>query len=204
MYEVHIITEQSELIIESLDNLQPEWVFFPHWSWMISEEIVTKYKCVIFHTSPLPYGRGGSPIQNQIIRGKYKSELCALRAVKELDKGPIYLRQPIDLSRGTAEEILIDISDSVFKMIPILIENPPAVVEQSGESFLFKRRHPWQSEIPYAFDDIRAAYDFIRMLDGEGYPKAYMNKGNVGIELSHARLSPDGTVTGVFKLGVKE
>ena len=201
-HDVYIITARECLTMLNLHGA--DWVFFPHWQWMIDKEIVETYRCVIFHTSPLPYGRGGSPIQNQIVRGRYQSELCAIRANAELDQGPVYMRWPVDLSRGTAEEILIDISDLVFQMIPQIIDNTPALTEQVGEPLLFERRQPWQSEFPYAFDDSRAAYDFIRMLDGEGYPKAYMEKGNMLIEFSNARRAPDGAVVGAFRLEVRE
>ena len=34
---------------------------------LIPEDIYTKYVCIQFHASDLPKGRGGSPIQNQIV-----------------------------------------------------------------------------------------------------------------------------------------
>ena len=52
-------------------------VLVPHWRWLLPPTVLATWRCVGFHTSPLPKGRGGSPIQNQIIRGMYESEICA-------------------------------------------------------------------------------------------------------------------------------
>lgn len=67
--EVLNITKQNELSFERLKNFNPDLIFFPHWSWIVDENIFTNFTCVVFHTSPLPYGRGGSPIQNLIVQG---------------------------------------------------------------------------------------------------------------------------------------
>ena len=64
----HIKTKE-ELNLEYLSKIKPKYIFFPHWSWKVNKEIFENYECIAFHTAPLPYGRGGSPIQNLIIRG---------------------------------------------------------------------------------------------------------------------------------------
>ena len=52
----------------------------------------------------LPFGRGGSPLQNLITRGISKTKISALRCNEEIDAGPIYLKRPLSL-HGSAEEI---------------------------------------------------------------------------------------------------
>ena len=37
----------------------------------------------------LPYGRGGSPLQNLIVRGHKETKISAIKVVKELDAGPV-------------------------------------------------------------------------------------------------------------------
>ena len=56
--------------------------------------------------SDLPYGRGGSPLQNLIIREHRKTMISAIQCVKEIDAGPVYLKKPLSLE-GSAEEIFI-------------------------------------------------------------------------------------------------
>jgi len=201
--EMQIISDKEQLTADYLQRHDVGWIFFPHWSWIIPDEIITDWNCVIFHTSPLPWGRGGSPIQNQILRRSYKSEVCALRAVAELDAGPIYLREPIDLSKGTVEEILMQVSDIVFEMIPRIVMEQPRPQPQVGIGVSFKRRKPSQSELPLKAESLRKVYDHIRMLDGEGYPPAYVEHGDQIIELRNARIRPNGTITGTFQLSIE-
>ena len=67
--EVKVIRNKSELSYNLLEKFNPDFLFFTHWSWIVPKKIHKKYSCVVFHTAPLPYGRGGSPIQNLIING---------------------------------------------------------------------------------------------------------------------------------------
>ena len=53
----------------ALTRIDPEYIFFPHWSWVVPAEITEKYECVCFHMTDVPYGRGGSPLQNLIALG---------------------------------------------------------------------------------------------------------------------------------------
>ena len=39
----------------------------------------------------LPFGRGGSPLQNLIVRGYKETMLSAIKCVGEVDAGPIYI-----------------------------------------------------------------------------------------------------------------
>ena len=51
----------------------------------IPTEIFTSFECIVFHMTDLPYGRGGSPLQNLIVRGHKKTKVSALKVVKEVD-----------------------------------------------------------------------------------------------------------------------
>ena len=60
----------------------------------------------------------------------------------------------------------------------------------------FKRRTPEDSRIPEGLSE-RQLYDYIRMLDGEGYPKAYKDVGDVRMYFSNARLTDEGVCADV-------
>lgn len=120
-YQVMRLSERYELTVEMLERIRPDFVFFPHWSWLIPEEIHAQFDCVIFHITDLPYGRGGSPLQNLIVRGYKETKLTALKCVSELDAGPIYLKRPLSLV-GTAEEILQRASASMEEMIVDIVK----------------------------------------------------------------------------------
>lgn len=57
---------------------------------------------------------------------------------------------------------------------------------------MFKRRTPEQSEMPAGLTQ-KQQYDFIRMLDGEGYPQAFRREKGFRYEMRNARLV-DGRV----------
>jgi methionyl-tRNA formyltransferase len=58
-----VINEKSQLTVSALNEFKPDYIFFPHWSYLIPEDIYNRFECVIFHMTDLPFGRGGSPIQ---------------------------------------------------------------------------------------------------------------------------------------------
>jgi methionyl-tRNA formyltransferase len=180
---------QKEDLLEQAALCQPDLILFPHWSWIIPPSIHEAFTCIVFHTADLPFGRGGSPIQNQIKRGIFDSYLCALRVSEKLDEGDIYIKQPVSL-RGTADEVMLRIADIIFhRMIPDMISALPTPVPQKGEPVVFKRLSPSDSRVPdhFTMDEL---FHHIQMLDGEGYPAAYIESEQFKIEFSRASLKP--------------
>jgi methionyl-tRNA formyltransferase len=182
-----LITKREAFTKESLERLAPRYVFLPHWSYIIPEEIHESFECVIFHMTDLPYGRGGSPLQNLISRGIYETKLSALRCVTELDAGPIYLKRSLSL-HGNAEEIFMRGAELVREMIIDIILTKPELKEQEGEPVVFARRKPEQSDIS-KLEELRQVYDSIRMLDAEGYPPAFVEVGALRFEFSRASFA---------------
>lgn len=184
-HNIFIIEKKEELYKERLDEIKPDYVFFPHWSWIIPKDIYDNYKCIVFHMTDLPFGRGGSPLQNLIERGIYNTKISAIRVNGGIDTGDIYLKKDLSLM-GTADEILFRAAEIIFdNMIPKIIHDELVPYEQKGEVTEFKRRKPEQSELKEEFG-VEKIYDYIRMLDGEGYPKAYINFGEYKLEFSRA------------------
>ena len=200
-YHVYLITKRDELNFERLKEIKPRFIFFPHWSWIIPRDIYENFECVVFHTADLPYGRGGSPLQNLILRGVKWTKVSALRVDGGIDTGPIYMKKDVFIGLGSAEEIFIEISRIIFEeMIPEILEKRPQPVPQEGKVLEFKRRRPEESEItPEIAHDLRALYDFIRMLDAEGYPKAFVTLGQFRIILSEPHLRSD-RICGRFEI----
>lgn len=184
------IDAKEDLTIEKISEYNPRYIFFPHWSWIIPEIVFTRFECVVFHMADLPYGRGGSPLQNLIVRGHTDTVLSALRVVKDLDAGDIYMKRPLSLE-GTAEDILRRASDLTFEMIRAMVATEPAPVPQEGEIVEFTRRKPKDGNIE-ALEDIKQIYNHIRMLDAEGYPHAFIETKTWRCEFSDAELTPDG------------
>lgn len=195
--DIYLIDEKDKLTKEFIDEIAPEYVFFIHWSWYIEKDIYEKYRCIVFHPAKVPFGRGGSPIQNLIERGYTDTVISAISVGEVLDAGDVYpVRCDLNLN-GTADEILMRMSKKVcFYMIPEIIKNKLIPVKQEGEVVTFSRRKPKDSEIDFN-RDIEKIYDLIRMLDGEGYPKAYVDIGKYRLEFNRAALHTECIIADV-------
>jgi methionyl-tRNA formyltransferase len=189
--EHHVVRlrARQDLTFEILEQIKPDFVFFPHWSWLIPEAIHSRFDCVIFHMTDLPYGRGGSPLQNLILRGHQDTMLSALKCVKDLDAGPVYLKRPLSLE-GTAEEILCRASVLIEEMIVEIVKCRPMPVPQQGEIVAFTRRQPKDGDLA-PLTELWQVYNYIRMLDAEGYPSAFLNTAHHYLEFSEARLGDE-------------
>ena len=193
--EVLRIRLRSELELTKISEFMPLYIFFPHWSWKIPAEIYEGFECVIFHLTDLPFGRGGSPLQNLVVRGINETQLTALRCVAELDAGPIYMKRPLSLF-GTAEEILIRASRLTGEMIERIMQERPIPKIQNGEPTIFRRRTPQDGNLE-ALGELEKVFDYIRMLDADGYPSAFIETEHLKLEFSHASLRPDCVIADV-------
>ena len=191
------IERKEELSAEFLEKIKPRYVFLPHWSYLVSENVYEKYECIIFHMTDVPFGRGGSPLQNLISRGIYETKISALRCVKGLDAGPVYLKKPLSLF-GSAEEIYLRASEIIEEMICQIIEEQTAAVEQTGEITYFSRRKPEQSNVS-ELTSLKQVFDYIRMLDADGYPRAFLETKHFRFEFERASIKK-GHVTAVVKI----
>ena len=183
-YNFHLITTKDELTTINIDQLKPKYIFFPHWSWIIPKNIYDNFDCIVFHMTDLPYGRGGSPLQNLMVQGIYDTKISALKVDDGLDTGDIYLKEDFNISSGNAQEIFTKLSIIIFnKMIPKLLLSDKLPQKQVGKIVNFKRRTHAQSNINTLDNkSLDKLYDFIRMLDGEGYPKAFYELENLKFE----------------------
>ena len=118
------LVEQPETLVSALTTMAPRAIFFPHWSLKVPNEIVAEHECIAFHATDLPYGRGGTPIQNLIARGIRATLVSAFRMTEDIDEGPVYLKRPLSLE-GTAEEIYLRLAGVVADMIEIIVESEP-------------------------------------------------------------------------------
>ena len=194
------IDDPKELNIKKIEKLEPDWIFFPHWSWLIPSNIFSNYKCVIFHMTDLPYGRGGSPLQNTILEGLDKTKICAIECEEGLDTGPVYARANLSLE-GTAEEILMRANSSITNLIIHIIKDNPKPVPQVGKITLFKRRTPDQSNINN-LNTIDEIYNYIRMLDAHDYPHAFLETKSHKYEFTGVKKASDGLIANV-KIKIK-
>lgn len=196
------INTKDELTYENLKKIDPRYIFFLHWSYIIPSEIYENYECVIFHMTDLPFGRGGSPLQNLIVRGITDTKLSAIKCVKKLDAGPIYLKRDLSLY-GNAEEIYLRAGKIMEDMIIQIVSNNPAPVPQKGEPVIFKRRKPEQSNIN-EISNLEKLFDHIRMLDADGYPLAFLETDNFILKFKRASIKSDRIESDVIIMEKKD
>ena len=182
---IYKITDKKKLNLKNISKINPTKIFFPHWSYRVPDKILKKFECICFHTAPLPYGRGGSPIQNLIIRKFKKAPVCAIKMTNKIDSGPIYSKKNISLN-GSLNKIFERISNAILFMITKIIKNKIIPKHQSGKPLYFKRINEKKSIINQ-FEKLDSVYDKIRMLDSDEYPNAYYKFGNTIIKLQGAK-----------------
>lgn len=183
------LVKTPEELEDAVSRFPPRYIFFMHWSWRVPQSIFSQFECVCFHMTDLPYGRGGSPLQNLILAGHAETQLSAIRMVEEMDAGPVYTKRPMSLD-GRAEEIYKRAGEIGLEIIRWMIESEPMPNSQIGKPVQFKRRKPEQSILPVQ-GELTSLYDHIRMLDAPTYPNAFIKYGDYRIEFTEAELLDD-------------
>lgn len=200
-FSFFLVQKEQDLSLAFVEKIKPRYIFFPHWSFYIPKELYENYECIVFHMSDLPFGRGGSPLQNLILRNIKKTKISALKVCEELDAGDIYFKEKLDISKGSAEKIYKKASKLIFfKMIPRFFRTQIKAKPQKGEVITFKRRKAKQSCLNTLQNpSLNQLYDFIRMLDAPTYPKAFLEFENFKIDLSQVKYKNQKLI-GRFKI----
>jgi len=172
---MYLLSSPKKLTINYLRRKKPEIIFFPDWSWIIPNEIISNYKCICFHESNLPKFRGGSPIQNQIIRGITKTKTTAFIMNEKIDAGDIILQKNLSLE-GSIQEIFSRMSENDYSLILKIINGKYKRRKQSGKPTTYSRRKPKESELKNLNHSTNYLYNFIRMLE-DPYPNAFIRIG---------------------------
>ena len=191
----HSIATREGLQLELLETIAPRYVFFPHWSYIIPRAVYETFECVVFHMTDLPYGRGGSPLQNLVVRGHQETVVSALRVSAGLDTGPVYGKRPLSLL-GTAEEILLRATHVTEELMAWLVRSEVVPQAQIGPVTTFTRRTPDEGNVTTA-STLEALHDHIRMLDADGYPPAFLETEHLHFAFSRASLKHDRVIADV-------
>ena len=185
--KMRLITSPKKLTFGFVKRANPEYIFFPDWSWKIPKEIVNNFKCICIHESPLPKFRGGSPLQNQIIRGISKTKSTAFLMTEKLDDGDILLQKSLSLN-GSINEIFNRMEKNDYNIINKIIQGKFKTKKQTGKPTFYKRRTPNDSELKTLNHSKKFLYNFIRMLE-EPYPNAFIKIGKKKIVFKSANYN---------------
>ena len=170
------IYSTSDFNESKLQSFNPDLVLFYGWSRIIPERIVSQYKCLMLHPSPLPRYRGGSPIQNQIIRGEKESAVTIFIMDDGIDTGDIVGQEKMSLS-GEIDDIFKRMTEIGIRLTKKFLAGDYSETKQDNQdSTCFTRRKPAQSEITIeelASSSGEYIFNKIRMLTGP-YPSAFI------------------------------
>lgn len=160
----------------AINEYSPDLILFYGWSNIVTKNIIEKYYCLMLHPSPLPYYRGGSPIQNQIIRGEVDSAVTIFRMDDGIDTGPIVKQQHLSLD-GSLDEIFNRIEVIGFNLTrEFLIEGINIKEQDHSLATYYPRLTPDRSEITLKeLAESPSSYlrNKIRMLQ-DPYPNPYI------------------------------
>lgn len=138
--------EYSWLAVLSHENLapvlthaRPRFTFFLNWSHYVPPRLLTIGAPVNFHCARLPYGRGGHPIENLILRGHAETVITAHQMTAEMDAGPIYGQSEAISLAGTKEQILARFIQPTANLIVQIMNGELQPMPQEGEPTIFHR-----------------------------------------------------------------
>ena len=170
-----LINGKDNLTLSKIKKINPKFIFFPDWSWIVQNEIIENYQCICIHESNLPKFRGGSPLQNQIIHGIKKTKSTAFLMNDKLDAGKILLKKDLLLD-GTLNDIFLRMEKNNYDLIIKIIQGKFNFSSQIGKPSFYKRRKPSQSELKNLNHSKLYIHNFIRMLS-DPYPNAFIKIG---------------------------
>ena len=189
IYKNLIVKKKNKLFLhytrsnleKKISKINPDIILFYGWSWKIKEKIFKNYRCFMLHPSLLPKYRGGSPIQNQIIRGEKMSAVTIFKINEIMDGGDIYFQKKISLIGSLNkifEKIVIEGTKGTLKILNT--KKIKIKIQNHNTATYFTRRKPEQSEITIReIKEKPAEYiaNKIRMLD-DPYPNAFIRLKN--------------------------
>ena len=175
-YNVVIFKSKSEIDEKKIIKYNPDYILYYGWSWKISDYLVENFKTLMLHPSDLPKFRGGSPIQNQIIRGIKNSKVTIFQMTDKLDAGPILAQRELSLD-GSIKQIFKRIERIGLKLtLEIFKSSIKPIIQDDNNASYYKRRKPEESEI--TLEELKNKksdylYNKIRMLQ-DPYPNAFI------------------------------
>ena len=183
-----LIKNKKNLNYKNILKLKPKLIFFPHWSHIVSNKIISNFRCICFHETNLPYGRGGTPIQNLIIRKKKYTKISAFIMNSKIDSGELISMKKRNLSlKGSAQEIYERSSKIIFDMIKEISKMKKIIsYKQKGKVTKFKRLNN-NGEINTKSNNLNEIFDHIRMLDAKTYKNAFIRKEKLKITFSNVK-----------------
>ena len=120
----HTSFKQDWQIIRNRVDLPGQFLDGTHlysviWHWKIPDNVLIKTRAIGFHSSDLPFGKGGSPIKNCIKLGFSETMVTAFLMTDQIDAGPVLMKRPVSLI-GSEDLVMKNIIETCAGMITYL------------------------------------------------------------------------------------
>ena len=180
-YDFRLNNKYIFKISKNPNNIKNQNIVFPlSYTRILPESFLQKNELVLIaHPSKLPKDKGFAPLQYQILRNKNKVYMSLIKAVKEIDAGPIYFQNSFVLN-GTelSDEIRNTQGIQLLNIIKKFLIKYPNIKskKQIGEGNFNKRRYPKDSQLDIN-KTIKQQFNHLRINDNELYPSFFYYKG---------------------------
>jgi UDP-2,4-diacetamido-2,4,6-trideoxy-beta-L-altropyranose hydrolase len=143
-----------------------------------AEQLALHRHNLVVHESALPQGQGWSPMTWQILEGANRIPITLFEATAELDAGPIYLQQQIELQGHELVEEWRALQAQATLMLCLAWfdryqEVVAAAQPQQGQDSHFRRRRPADSQLDLE-RPLAEQFNLLRVVDNQRYP-AFFN-----------------------------
>lgn len=170
-------------LVFSHSNLRASDIVFylSYYSIVPEDALAISGNNVVAHASDLPSGRGCAPMTWQVLEGRDKLTLTLFEATREVDAGPIYLQESLELD-GTelVNEIRAAVGKLTIAMCLHFVENRTELmkseVNQTGVPTYYPRRTPADSELD-PNKTITEQFNLLRVVDNDRYPAFFELSG---------------------------
>lgn len=158
-----------------------ECAFFLSCERLVKRDVLNKNKHnIVVHASPLPQGKGWSPLTWQILEGKNEIPLTLFEAVDKVDSGVVYLRGSVHFEgHELVGELREKMGEKIVEMVKEFVAAYPSIKggEQTGEETFYARRSPKDSELD-AKKSLAEQFNLLRITDNERYPAFFNYRGH--------------------------
>jgi len=148
---------------------------------LVKKDILGRNKHnLVVHASPLPQGKGFSPLTWQILEGKNDITLTLFEAVEAVDAGLIYDQATINFSgHELMDEMRLSLGNKINDLINNFLNHYPNIrgAEPIGKESFYRRRTKDDSELNPE-KTIAEQFNILRVVDNERYPAFFLYRGH--------------------------
>ena len=163
-------------------SIKNKIVFALSYTKILKNDFLQRNKEVLIaHPSNLPKDKGFAPVQQQVLRKKNLIHVALIRAVENVDEGPVAVRGTFLLKgHELSEEIREKQAAAIFKVVKKFLQKYPNVQfkNQKGVSTYNKKRHKADSELNIN-KSIKSQFNLLRIVDNKLYPAFFKYKKNI-------------------------